>query len=151
MTEATLTHQTRVDDHRYVAHWAAAGIAGAAASAIVLLIRNVDDGPVWRVGSIHAATIVVISLLVYRVGMRRAIAKADGRASARTAIVLSLLGVLSILVFWMAVPPLFGVAAVALALDARDRRPFRGQRLADVAGVLGALVTVVGLVLAFVG
>jgi hypothetical protein len=120
-------------------------------SAIVLLIRNVDDGPVWRVGSILAATIVVVSLLVYRVGMRRAIAKADGRASTRAAIILSLLGVLSIVVFWMAVPPLSGVAAVGLALDARDRRPFRGRRLADVACALGALVTVAGLVLAFVG
>jgi hypothetical protein len=62
-----------------------------------------------------------------------------------------LLAVLSIVVFWMAVPPLLGVAAVGLALDARDRRPLRGQRLANVAGVLGALATVAGLVLAFVG
>jgi hypothetical protein len=59
--------------------------------------------------------------------------------------------VVSILVFWMAVPPLFGVAAVGLALDARVRRPFRGQRLADAACVLCALVTGTGLVLAFFG
>jgi hypothetical protein len=64
---------------------------------------------------------------------------------------LSLLGVLSIVVFWMAVGPLLGLAAVGLALEAPDRRPFRGQRLADVAAVLGALVSVAGVVLAFVG
>ena len=51
----------------------------------------------------------------------------------------------------MAVPVLFGIAAVGLALDARDRRPFHGQHLADVAGVLGAVAAVAGLVLALVG
>jgi hypothetical protein len=53
--------------------------------------------------------------------------------------------------FWLAVPPIFGVAAVALALDARDRRPFRHEAAATVAGVLGAPGTVAGLALSCIG
>jgi hypothetical protein len=45
----------------------------------------------------------------------------------------------------------FGVAAVALAIDARDRRPFRRDWIASLGGVLGALGAAAGLVLSCVG
>jgi hypothetical protein len=64
------------------------------------------------------------------------------RASAWTALVLGILAVLSLAVFWLALPPVFGVAALALARDARDWRPFPGEAIAVTGAVLAALATV---------
>jgi F0F1-type ATP synthase assembly protein I len=115
---------------------------------IVLLIHNTNDGPVWRVSLIVGVTVAVLTAIVFGVVTRRTLAKQSAKSSTRAALVLGVLAVLSIVAFWMAVPPIFGVAAVALAVDARDRRPFRHDWVATLAGVLGVVGTAAGLVLA---
>ena len=126
-------------------------VALSVVSLIVLLIRNTNDGPAWRVSLIVGAAVAILTFVVFGLFARRTLAKQSAKSSARAAVVLGGLAVLSNMVFWMAVPPIFGVAAVALAMDARDRRPFRGEWLANVAGVLGALGTVAALVLSCIG
>ena len=53
--------------------------------------------------------------------------------------------------FWLALPPVFGVAALVLARDARDRRPFRGEAIAVTGAILAALGTVAAFALTAIG
>jgi hypothetical protein len=54
-------------------------------------------------------------------------------------------------VFWLALPPVFGIAALTLARDARDRRPFRGEAIAVGGAVLAALGTVAAFAACAIG
>jgi hypothetical protein len=130
---------------------ATVAVALCVASLIPLLVRDTNDGPVWRVSLITGVTVAVVTAVVFRLVVRRTLAKQSPASSTRAALILGILAVLSNAAFWMAVPPIFGVAAVALAIDARDRRPFRRQWLALIAGALGVIGTAAGLVLSFVG
>ena len=112
---------------------------------VVLIARNTDDGPVWRVGLVLAASVLAFTGVVFGLVVRRVLRKGSARASAWTALVLGILAVLSLAVFWLALPPVFGVAALVLARDARDRRPFRGEAIA----VTGAILAALGMVAAF--
>ena len=103
------------------------------------------DGRAWRVGLVLAAFVLTFTTLVFGLVVRRVLGKNSARASAWTALVLGVLAVASLAVFWLALPPVFAVAALALARDARDRRPFRGEALA----VTGAVLAVLGMVAAF--
>jgi hypothetical protein len=112
---------------------------------VVLIARNTDDGPVWRVGLVLAAFVLAFTGVVFGLVVRRVLRRGSARASAWTALVLGILAVLSLAVFWLALPPVFGVAALVLARDARDRRPFRGEAIA----VTGAILAALGMVAAF--
>ena len=108
----------------------------------ILIARNTDDGPVWRVGLVLAAFVLAFTAIVFGLVVRRVLARNSARASAWTALILGVVAVLSLAVFWLALPPVFAVGALALARDARDRRPFRGEALAITGAVLAALATV---------
>jgi len=112
----------------------------------ILIARDTNDGPAWRVGSVLAAAIVVGTVLVFGLAVRLALRKRSARTSAWTALALGIVTVLSVVVFWLALPPVFGVAALILARDARDRRPFRGEA----AAIVGAVLAILGTVAAFV-
>ena len=112
------------------------------------MARNTDDGPVWRVSLVLAAFVLAFAALVFGLVVRRTLRKASGRVSAFTALVLGILAAASLVVFWLALPPVFGVAALVLARDARDRRPFRGEAVAVIGAVLGALGMVAALAIA---
>ena len=113
--------------------------------AAVLIARDTNDGPAWRVGLVLGAAIVVGTLLVFGLAGRLALRKGSARTSAWTALAFGVVTVLSVVVFWLALPPVFGVAALMLARDARDRRPFRGEALA----ITGAVLAILGTVAAF--
>jgi hypothetical protein len=152
MTEALLTDTGRTATATPdVRKPATVAVGLSVASLIVLLIRNTNDGPVWRVSLIVGVTIAVVTAIVFGLVVRRTLAKQSPKSSTRAALVLGVIAVLSNVAFWMAVPPIFGVGAVALALDARDRRPFRREWLATLAGVLGVLGASAGLVLSCIG
>ena len=125
-----------------------AGIAilVSAVLAAILLIRDTNDGPAWRVGLVLAAAIAVGAALVFGLAVRRALGKDSARTSAWAAVILGVVTVLSFGVFWLAVTPVFGVGALALARDARDRRPFRGEALATT----GAVLAILGMVATFI-
>jgi F0F1-type ATP synthase assembly protein I len=148
-TMVTAPH-TAIAERPSVGRAATAAVGLSLACLIVLLIRNTNDGPVWRVSLIVGGIVAVLTAIIFGVVVRRVLAKRSPRSSTRAALTLAVLAVLSIVAFWLAVPPIFGIAAIALALDARDRRPFRHDGVATVAGVLGALGTVAGLVLSCV-
>ena len=108
----------------------------------IMIARNTNDGPAWRVGLVLAAFVLTFTALVFGLVVRRVLARNSARASAWAALVLGTVAVLSLAVFWLALPPVFAVAALALARDARDRRPFRSEALAVTGAVLAALATV---------
>jgi hypothetical protein len=114
----------------------------------VLLARNTNDGPAWRVGLVLGVAIAVGTALVFGLAVRLALRKESGRRSAWTALALGVVTVLSVVVFWLALPPVFGVATLILARDARDRRPFRGEAAAITGAVLATLGTFAAFVIA---
>jgi heme/copper-type cytochrome/quinol oxidase subunit 2 len=119
--------------------------------AAILIARDTNDGPAWRVGLVLAVAVVAVTALVFGLVVRRALRKNSAPASARTALVLGVLAVVSVAVFWLALPPVFAVAALTLARDARDRRPFRGETLAVIGAVLAALGTLAAFVISIIG
>jgi len=113
----------------------------------ILIARNINDGPAWRVGLVLAAFVLAFTAIVFGIVVRRVLARNSARASAWTALILGVVAVLSLAIFWLALSPVFAVGALALARDARDRRPFRGEALAIAGAVLAALATVAAFVL----
>ena len=118
---------------------------------VILIARNTNDGPAWRVGLVLAAFVLAFTGIVFGLVVRRVLRKGSARASAWTALVLGVLAVLSLGVFWLALTPVFGVAALVLARDARDRRPFRGEAIAVTGAILAALGTVAAFALTAIG
>jgi hypothetical protein len=118
---------------------------------VILIARNTNDGPAWRVGLVLAAFVLAFTGMVFGLVVRRVLRKGSARASAWTALVLGGLAVLSLGVFWLALTPVFGVAALVLARDARDRRPFRGEAIAVTGAILAALGTVAAFALTAIG
>jgi hypothetical protein len=118
---------------------------------VILIARNTNDGPAWRVGLVLTAFVLAFTGMVFGLVVRRVLRKGSARASAWTALVLGVLAVLSLAVFWLALPPVFGVAALVLARDARDRRPFRGEAIAVTGAILAALGTVAAFALTAIG
>lgn len=118
---------------------------------VILIARNTNDGPAWRVGLVLAAFVLAFTGMVFGLAVRRVLRKGSARASAWTALVLGVLAVLSLGVFWLALTPVFGVAALVLARDARDRRPFRGEAIAVTGAILAALGTVAAFALTAIG
>ena len=88
------------------------------------------------------------TLLVFGLAGRLALRKGSARTSAWTALAFGVVTVLSVVVFWLALPPVFGVAALMLARDARDRRPFRGEAAAIAGAVLATLGTLAAFAIA---
>jgi hypothetical protein len=108
----------------------------------ILVARNTNDGPAWRVSLVLGAVVLAFTALLFGLVVRRVLPKGSAHASAWTALVLGVLTVASLTVFWLALSPVFAVAALTLARDARDRRPFRGEAIAAVGAVLATLGTV---------
>jgi hypothetical protein len=150
MTASLLAVRDRAGARILLSRPAVVGIALSAVALAGLLAHNTNDGPAWRVSTIVGAAVLVLTALSYGLVIRRVAAGTEGRPAARAALALAILSCLSVAVFWMAIPPVFGVAAVTAAVDARDRRPFRGEATATVALVLGSLGTVVGVVFALI-
>ena len=152
MADSALTARSTVPlTHVPVTRPTAIALTLSAASLVALLIRDTNDGPVWRVSLIVGATVAVLTWVIFGIVVRRTLTKRSPQSSTRAALTLSVLAVLSTVAFWMAVPPLFGVAAVTLAIDARDRRPFRREWLATLATTLGIVGAGAGLLLSCVG
>jgi FtsH-binding integral membrane protein len=118
---------------------------------VILIARNTNDGPAWRVGLVLTAFVLAFTGIVFGLVVRRVLHKGSARASAWTALVLGVLAVLSLAVFWLALTPVFAVAALVLARDARDRRPFRGEAIAVTGAILAALGTVAAFALTSIG
>jgi hypothetical protein len=134
-----------------VARPAALAVLLSAILTAILIARDTNDGPAWRVGLVLAAVVVAFTALVFGLVVRRALRRESARASAWTALVLGLLAAASLVVFWLALPPVFGVAALTLARDARDRRPFRGEAIAAIGAVLAVLGTVAAFAVSAIG
>ncbi len=105
----------------------------------IMLARDTNGGPAWRVSLVLVTAVLAATALVFGLVVRLVLRRNSARASGLTALILGAVTVLSLVVFWLAVPPVFGVAALALTRDARDRRPSRGQALAAIGAVLAGL------------
>ena len=124
-----------------------AGLAVLASAVLtaILVARNFNDGPAWRVSLVLGAAVIICTGLVFGLVVRRVQRGGSARAAAWTSLILGIATVASLAVFWLALPGVFAVAALVLARDARDRRPFRGAALATAGGVLALLGAVAAL------
>ena len=129
-----------------------AGLAVLASAVLtaILLVKDTNDGPAWRVSLVLAAAVVVCTALVFGLVVRRVQRGGSARAAAWTSLILGILTVISLVAFWLALPGVFAVAALVLARDARDRRPFRGEGLAVAGAVLAVLGAVAALAISVV-
>jgi hypothetical protein len=122
------------------------GIAVASvALAIVLLAIGAysgsdDDTGYFLIASLVAIVAAVILFWVIVPRIRR-----PGLGS----LILAILAAISIVVFWLGLPPVFGGAAVVLALAARAQQSEVGK--ANAALVLAGLAVVANVVIAFIG
>ena len=67
----------------------------------------------------------------------------------RGALILAIIGAVTIVVFWLGIPVVFAGAAALLAIEARRRGV--GSRAASAALLIAALTPVAAIVVAFVG
>jgi hypothetical protein len=146
---STLTPTSAGPGTHPVRRQAAMAVALSAALAIILLIRNTNDGPAWRVSLILGTCIALASWLVFGVVVRRALRHDSPVTSARRAVVLGVVTVLSVGVFWMALSPIFAVGALTLA--AESHRHGANTRTAKTAAVLAFAGLAASLVLSLVG
>ena len=126
-----------------------AGLAVLASAVLtaILLAKDTNDGPAWRVGLVLAAAVIVCTALVFGLVVRRVQRGGSARAAAWASLILGILTVVSLGAFWLALPGVFAVAALVLARDARDRRPFRGAALATAGAALAVLGAVAAVVI----
>lgn len=115
-------------------------VLGLILGGLVILAGNwdVDEGEnggtkeAW----ISAGIVVVIAAVVWFVVLPRV------RNADRTAIILSVLAILSILVFWLGLTPV--LAAAALVVLGRSQAPSTPAKVLTVLAVVAAVVSVVG-------
>ena len=91
-----------------------AGIAILASAVLtaILLARDTNDGPAWRVGLVLGVSIAAAAALVFGLAVRLALRKDSARTSAWTALALGVVTALSVGAFWLAVPPVFGARSI---------------------------------------
>ena len=145
MTQATATHVRAGAANPAVRHPVPVAVALSAAMTIVLLIKNTNDGPAWRVSLVLAAAVALFSWLVFGVAVKRALGRESRTISARRSLMFGVVTVLSLAAFWLALPPIFAVAAFVLASHAASHGPSSWPARAG--SVLGALGLVAALVL----
>jgi hypothetical protein len=104
-----------------------------------------DQGPV---DSIISVGLVGTLALVIGVGLSLWLVRSPERAAVG-AIVLAVLSVLSLVVFWSGAPGIFGACAAWLGGLTRGSRPQGGA--ARVAGIIGAFIAVLNIVLTIGG
>lgn len=128
-------------------------IAVAAATCVAmtstLLVRDFNQGPTWRVTLVIVSVVTIVSSLVIK-KVRRILDRNDPSASARCALVFGVLTVLSVVAFWVAVPPIFAAAAVITAQASRRQGASTPSRTV-LGTTLAGIGLTAGLALAFVG
>ena len=130
----------------------AAPIAGMVGYLIAAAVNVANDTGGGDQGSSDWAIAIAISavLTAAAIGFGLRAAKHGAGSMATTAIVLGVLGVVGIVVFWTGLPAIFGAAAVALSLAARQAAgSFPGPAVVGL--VLGAVALVMGLSTMVVG
>jgi hypothetical protein len=101
-------------------------------------------------GEWAVAIAIAAGLTAAAVGSGLRAAKHGTGSMATTSVVLGVLGVVGIVIFWTGLPAIFGAAAVALSLAARQAAgAFPGPAVVGL--VLGAVALVSGLVTMVVG
>ncbi|MCZ2860148.1 hypothetical protein [Blastococcus sp. VKM Ac-2987] len=138
--------------------------AGAGVALVCTLVGQYAETP-WKSGSgdwgidfagnggwaalASIAAFVAVAVVLVGLATDRARAVPPER-TARRALVLAVLGVVTLAVFWTGVPPVLAGGAAGLALDSR-RRAGRLPTAAAAGGALAVLVVATALWLAFTG
>ena len=151
MTQAAaVTNSSRSVVRFLTRHAALKAVLLSAAMAAVLVARNTNDGPAWRVSLVLAAAIAVATWLVFGVAIPRATRRQNPKTSARWTAVMAVVTVLSVAVFWTALTPIFALGAFTLAADTQDRST-PAPRPARLGTAVAGLGLAASLVLAVVG
>ena len=121
--------------------FAVGSIALAAVLTLIGTFYGPDDDAFWTwlvvLGIILVGAAIVFWVIVPRI-----------TNLSRGALILAVVGALSVVVFWTGLPPIFAGGAALLALAARESRP---DAMATVALVLAALTVIAVSVIAFTG
>jgi hypothetical protein len=126
-----------------------AAVLGAGAALVLTAVGTFKDASGsqgWREYGITAAVVLVVTALVFWFVVRTANASNAGVRS----LVLGIVAVLSLVLFWLGLPPVLAAAAIACALVRREQ----GARLgaaATTGTALGVAVLVVDVVASIVG
>jgi hypothetical protein len=105
------------------------------------------DLPVWLFTNLPI--IAVATVLVFTVFVRRALRQHDPGATARTALVLALVAVATIVVFFSGLPSVLAAGALCTALAVREREG-RWTTVPGVAVALSAVAVALAVVLAII-
>jgi hypothetical protein len=137
-TVSSVSRPTPLDERKL----ALAAVLASAVMTAVLVVRNTNDGPAWRVSLVLGTAIALMSWIVFGVAVPRARNRNDVRVTARRSLVLGVVTLLATAAFWMAVQPVFAAGALLLAAEARARSA--DGRLPATAAI-GVVLTIVGL------
>jgi hypothetical protein len=129
------------------------GVASVVGAVVALAFANVignepgEEGD-WGLFILFSAVAALIAVLVFgRVIPRSRAAPPGVNRPARTGFVVSLLGFLTVAVFWTGLPYVLGAGGALLGRIGEERSPQAGQRgLALAAIVLGVLAIVLAVV-----
>jgi hypothetical protein len=118
-----------------------AALAAGAAMSVLLVVKNTNDGPAWRVTLVLSIAIALVSWLVFGRVVARA---ATARAASRRALILGIVTLLATAVFWMAVQPVLAAGTFVLARRSSSSAAARvGLVLAALGFAAGVVLTVV--------
>jgi uncharacterized membrane protein len=130
--------------------WPLAAALGAGAALVLTAIGTFKDmtsaSEAWREYAITAAIILVVTALVFGFVVRTATPATAGRRC----LVLGILALVSIVVFWLGLPPVLAAASLACAALHREEAGQWGAAAA-VGAAASALAVVVSVVAAFAG
>lgn len=122
--------------------FAVASIAVAAVLTLIGTFSGPDDSPFWTwfvvLAIILIGAAIVFWLVVPRIGNR-----------SRGALILAIIGAVTVVVFWTGLPPIFAGAAALLAVTEREEGGPSGAGTAAL--VLAALTVAAVAVVAFIG
>lgn len=130
-----------------------ARIGALAAAAVIVIVygiaaaRDENPGELLVVGAIA----LVVLAVYWWLAVVRPSARAEGNTPAMVSLVSAIVGAAAIPVWWMGLPFVLGSGAVATGLEGRERagRGAGRQGLATVGLVLGALLSVFWVIIAF--
>ena len=126
-----------------------AAVLGAGAALVLTAVGTFKDASVgqgWREYGITAAVVLVVTALVFWFVVRTANASNAGVRS----LVLGIVAVLSLVLFWLGLPPVLAAAAIACALVRREQGDRPGGA-ATTGIVLGVAVLVVDVAASIMG
>jgi hypothetical protein len=132
-------------------------VVGTAAAVVASLLTAIgqfkgstfgDEVGAWMV---VVAAIVVATVVVFAVVVPRTLRHSDAGTVSRNALIIAVVGFLSLVVFWLGLPTVLAAGSAFLAADAHQHATGRQRRLTIASLSLAAVTVLLAVLLAFLG